>query len=79
LSPVNSSETTFTKAGFHSENTEFRAAKFLGMSTSFENPTAWKNVKFLWDKRLDMQPEGVLPAEWPPQVVEAQAVDDKND
>lgn len=75
----NSFETTFAKAGFRSENTEFRAAKFNGESTSFENPTAWRNVKFPWDDRPDRKPASVLPDEWPPQVVEPQAIDDNNE
>lgn len=74
-----SAETTFEKAGFHSEKTEFRAAKFLGMSASFENPTAWRNVKFLWDGRPNKKPDTVHPDEWPPQVVEPPALDDQSD
>ena len=75
-------ETTFAKAGFHSENTDFRAATFNDDGTStttFENPTAWKNVKFLWDARPDRKPNSVLPDDWPPQVVETRADDDKSD
>ena len=81
-SKFHSVETTFAKAGFHSEDTDFRAAKFGddGISTTtFENPTAWRNVKFLWDARPDRKPDNVLPDEWPPQVVEPRDGDEESD
>jgi hypothetical protein len=70
--------TSFIGAAFSGGRTSFIGATFSGESISFESPQAWNNVTFEWDQRAEnleehvteraVQPECVLPREWPPKV-----------
>lgn len=84
----NGRHTSFDRVQFAGERISFDKAQFAGERTSFDkaqfgspavvvftNPAAWKNVRFDWDDDPSQQPENVLPANWPPQVVEADKPD----
>ncbi|MDV6245284.1 pentapeptide repeat-containing protein [Rhodococcus opacus] len=70
--------TSFQLAEFESEDTAFHEAQFHSSVVDFSGPTAWRCVRVDWEWPLPSgwegpaqapQPVGVIPEDWPPEVL----------